>query len=89
MKKYKEIRTINLAKLHNLCVENGWYTMGDKEEYWSLYFDIVKSKDNLTTADIIEIAIDILHHSEFEEPCTLEDIASEIAGIAHTTFVKA
>lgn len=88
MKKYKEIRTINAATLHNLCIENGWYTLGNKNVYWHLYFDLVRNNGNLKTEDIIAIALDIMEHSEIAESYTVEDIASEVARVVRTTFVE-
>ncbi len=81
-KQYKEIRRIFACDLRQLCVEKDWYTAGDNDEYKHLLFDLASDKENITTADIIEIAEDIMEHSEMEPDCTIEGIALEVARIA-------
>lgn len=61
---YKIHRLLRMEKLRGLCVEKGWYTNGDNEEY-SHMLNMV-NKDNLTSDDIIEIALDIIAHSDLE-----------------------
>lgn len=88
MKQYKEIRKISATALRQLCVDNDWYTAGDNDEYGHLLYDLTASKDNLSTADIIEIAEDIMAHSELDEDCTVSCIAFEVARIARVSFVE-
>ena len=85
-KQYKEIRKISASALRQLCVEHDWYTAGDNDEYGHLLYDLANDKPNLSTADIIEIAADIMEHSELDEDCTIESVAFEVARIAHTFF---
>ncbi len=88
-KNYKEIRKISARTLRQLCVDNDWYIMGDNDEYEHLLFDLAEHKENLSTADIIEIAADIMEHSELSSDCTIENIAFEVARIATTHFIEA
>lgn len=59
---YKEIRTLTRTDLRGLCILEDWYTGGTCEEYANL-LDMTDRK-NITTDDIVEIATDIIEHSE-------------------------
>ncbi len=87
-KQYKEIRRIFAYNLRGLCVKKGWYTAGDDDEYDHLLFDLANNKKNITTADIIAIAEDIMEHSEMEPDRTVENVAFEVARIASVRFEK-
>ncbi len=87
-KQYQEIRRIFAYDLRQLCIEKNWYTAGDNEEYGHLLFDLAEHKKNLTTADVIEIAEDIMQHSKMDSDCTVEDVAFEVARIATVQFKK-
>ena len=86
MKQYKEIRKIRASALRQLCVDHDWYTAGDNDEYGHLLFDLAGHKENLNTADIMEIAADIMAHSELDDDYTIENIAFEVARIANVFF---
>lgn len=90
MRTYKEIRTISIEELRRLCIEMGWYTRGSDISYYAM-LSAAAVKDNLTTADIIDIALDIAQHSALGdvEPETdiLASIAYEVARAAYTRFV--
>ena len=86
MKQYKEIRKIRASALRQLCIDQDWYTAGDNDEYSHLLFELAGDKDNLSTADIIEIAADIMAHSDLNDDCTIENIAFEVAKIANIFF---
>lgn len=88
-KNYKEIRKISAGALRLLCLNNYWYTAGDNDEYGHLLFDLAANKENLSTADIIKIAEDIMEHSDLSDGCTIEGIAFEVARIATTHFIEA
>ncbi len=88
MKQYKEIRKIRASALRQLCVEQDWYTAGDNDEYGHLLYDLAQNKENLNTADIIEIAEDIMEHSDLDDDCTVECVAFEVARIANVSFKK-
>lgn len=53
------------------------------------FFDLAEHKENLSTADIIEIAADIMEHSNLSNDCTIENIAFEVARIATIHFMEA
>lgn len=89
MKQYKEIRAIKASSLRALCVSQNWYTAGDNEEYGHLLFNLAQNKENLSTADIMEIAADIMKHSELDDDCTIESVAFEVARIANVFFKEA
>jgi hypothetical protein len=86
MKQYKEIRKISASSLRTLCIRQDWYTAGDNDEYGHLLFNLAGDKENLSTADIIEIAADIMAHSDLDDDCTIEEIAFEVARIANVFF---
>ena len=86
MKQYKEIRVIRASSLRALCVRQNWYTAGDNDEYGHLLLDLAGSKENLSTADIMEIAADIMEHSDLDDDCTIESVAFEVARIAYVFF---
>ena len=86
MKQYKEIRVIRASSLRALCVRQNWYTAGDNDEYGHLLLDLAGSKENLSTADIMEIAADIMEHSDLDDDCTIESVAFEVARIADVFF---
>ena len=89
MKEYKEIRRISACSLRQLCVDKDWYTAGDNDEYGHLLYDLANDKENLTTADIIEIAADIMAHSDLDDDYTIESIAFEVTRIANVFFKEA
>ena len=86
MKQYKEIRKISASSLRTLCIRQDWYTAGDNDEYGHLLFNLAGDKENLSTADIIGIAADIMAHSDLDDDCTIEEIAFEVARIANVFF---
>ena len=90
MRTYKEVRTISIEELRRLCIKMGWYTLGSDISYYAM-LSAAAVKDNLTTADIIDIALDIAQHSALGdvEPETdvLSSIAYEIARASCTHFV--
>lgn len=59
---YKEIRTLSSISLRELCIAEGWYTGGTNEEYENLLY--MTNKDTITTDDIVEMATDIIEHSQ-------------------------
>lgn len=84
---YKEIRKISADDLRNLCVRRDWYTGGSCEEYDNLLFNLADSKENISTDDIVEIAQDIIEHSDTDQELT--SICFDIARIAVTFFEEA
>ena len=85
-KQYKEIRKIRASALRQLCIDHDWYTAGDNDEYSHLLYDLAGNKENLSTADIIEIAADIMEHSDMSPDYTIESVAFEVASIANVFF---
>lgn len=61
---YREIRRIFSDDLRNLCIKKDWYTRGNCKEYCHLLNELAHEKENITTDDIVEIAQDILNHSD-------------------------
>ncbi len=88
-KQYKEIRRIFAYDLRQLCIKKNWYTKGTMDEYKHLLFDLAANKENMSTSDIIEIAGNIMEHSEMEPGCTVENVALEVARISIVSFVEA
>lgn len=59
---YKEVRRLHSTDLRALCIREDWYTGGTNEEYARLME--MTEKENITTDDIVEIATDIIEHSD-------------------------
>lgn len=59
---YKVVRKLTMASLRSLCVEKEWYTSGDNDEYSNML--AMSNKDDITSDDIVEIATDIIEHSD-------------------------
>lgn len=51
-----------MASLRSLCVEKERYTSGDNDEYSNML--AMSKKDDITGDDIVEIATDIIEHSD-------------------------
>lgn len=83
-KEYKEIRKINADSLQSLCISKRWYTGGDNAAYNHLLYDLADDKENITTEDIVEIAQDIMEHSNTDQELT--SICFDVARIATTFF---
>lgn len=81
---YKEVRRISADSIRNLCITKNWYTRGNTEEYSYLLYEMAERKDNITTDDIVEIAQDIIEHSNTDQEFT--SICFDIARIAVTFF---
>ena len=75
--RYREVRKIREDDLRNLCIAKRWYTRGDNAAYTG-------DKENITTDDIVEIALDIMEHSNTEQELT--SICFDVARIAVTFF---
>lgn len=63
--KMKERRLLPWETLQNLCIDMGWYTKGNNVEF----FDLLSKTTtvNMTTEIIVDIAEDILEHSNDED----------------------
>lgn len=59
---YKEIRTISLYNIKNMCVDMAWYNKGTNADYNK--FLSYSNKENITSNDIIEMAINVYEHTE-------------------------
>ena len=91
--KFAEIRTVSASNIRKLCIKNDWYTRGDNEQYEHLLLNLCDWKENLTTEDIVEIAEDIIAHSEIEadgrtEAEIIESVAFEIMRVCNSYIVR-
>lgn len=86
--KFKENRRIHASDLRNLCIEQEWYTSGTVKEYDHLLFDLASQKDNITTADIVEIAYDIINHSSNITEDEITSVMFAVGEIANTFFER-
>lgn len=59
---YKVVKRLLSDELRALCVERAWYTSGDNDEYNNML--AMAKKDDITSDDIVEIATDIIEHSD-------------------------
>lgn len=74
--KIKEMRRIYADDLRGLCIEHGWFTRGDCEEYDGL-FDLVRGK-HMTPAMLMKVA---LYIQKYSDPDTYEIL--ELAGMVY------
>ena len=79
---YKETRKMLSWDLRKLCINNDWYESGDAEDYSNL-LEKVDSLENITTDDIVEIATDIIEHSDIKIE-EFENICNALFTICHT-----
>ena len=79
-----EIRKIDAESLRKLCVARRWYTRGDNAAYNHLLNDLAEGKENITTDDIVEIALDIMKHSNTGQELT--STCFDVARIAVSFF---
>ena len=84
---YREVRKIRKDDLRNLWIAKRWCTRGDNAAYNHLLNDLAGDKENITTDDIVEIALDIMEHSNTEQELT--SICFDVARIAVTFFEEA
>lgn len=82
---YREIRIMTMSDLRSLCIRRNYYTHGDCKEYENLLN--MTDAEQITTEIIIEMAQDILDHSETDEELT--DIAFYLLSICNTSIVEA
>lgn len=82
--RYREVRRIYSEELRELCIKNRWYTKGTAAEYAHLLNELAHEKENITTDDIVEIAQDVVEHSDTDQEFT--SICFDIARIAVTFF---
>ena len=82
---YREVRRIYADDLRNLCIAKGWYTRGCTGDYEVLLYNMAEAKHNISTDDIVEIAQDIMEHSE-ETDQDFTSVCFDIAKIALTFF---
>ena len=86
--KFTETRTMTASKLRSLCIKNDWYTCGDNEEYSRLFdrlYDCCGCPEHLTTEKLVEIATDIMDHSDITD-YTIETVLFELARNCYTIF---
>lgn len=86
--KFKETRRISASNLRALCVQQDWYTGGTVEEYEHLLLDLADNKENITTADIVEIAYDIINHSNNITEDEVTSVMFAVGEIANTFFER-
>lgn len=60
-----EKRVISGADLRGLCAKYEWYTLGDKEDFFAMWYD-AEEIENVTTYDLFELAKDIWLHSDLD-----------------------
>lgn len=63
MKKIKEVRRIDTSKLRSMCINNGWYTAGNTEDYSNMFKMCGKS---FTVNRLYQIAKDIYEHTNVD-----------------------
>lgn len=83
----KEIRKLSWYDLRNMCVRENFYTCGTCEEYDKLY-EYVSNLENVTTKDIVNIAKDIMKHSEVDEDMELISICYLIGRECRSNFIE-
>lgn len=81
----KEIRTIGVENLRNLCINCNLYTRGNSAEY-SKMLNMAADQKHLTTEKIVEIAKNILNHSNTD--IELTSLCFTINKVANTFFIE-
>ena len=81
----KEDRIITRKNLKQLCIDFDLYTLGTSEEYEEMLKSAV-FEGHLTTERIVEIAKNILEHSETD--IELGSLCAEINRAAYTFFIE-
>ena len=81
----KEDRIITRKNLKQLCIDFDLYTLGTSEEYEEMLKSAV-FEGHLTTEKIVEIAKNILEHSETD--IELGSLCAEINRAAYTFFIE-
>ena len=81
----KEERIITRNNLKQLCIDFDLYTLGTSEEYEEMLKSAV-FEGHLTTEKIVEIAKNILEHSETD--IELGSLCAEINRAAYTFFIE-
>lgn len=76
--KLKAERRLTAGALAELCKRKGWYTRGNTEEYRHLLCDMAEDKGNITVPDIVEIAQDIIDHSNIVSSCLAQDFLCRV-----------
>lgn len=71
-KRYHEIRTLSWSDLRNLCVRRNWFTAGSPKDYEKM-LDKANNTENITTSDVISIAMEILNNSELDSDYSKKD----------------
>ena len=61
--RFNERTVIDMTKLMTLCLEKGWYGIGTAAELRHMAEDVGEN-DNITSADIYELAKNIMRHSD-------------------------
>lgn len=81
---YIEKRYISVDSLRTACIRYGWYTAGNNDEYSRL----LKSVDCkvITTDDIVEIAMDIVEHTDNLSSYDIDSVMYIIGSICFTVF---
>lgn len=80
-----ENRIINRKNLKQLCIDFDLYTLGTSEKYEEMLKSAV-FEGHLTTEKIVEIAKNILEHSETD--IELGSLCAEINRAAYTFFIE-
>lgn len=89
----KEIRKMDSYTARALAIKQNWFTRADNSTY-EKWLNMADSKENLTTADIIELAKTVKEWSDFEhlylqgetDTDILEHICFEITKYCTTIF---
>lgn len=68
--KIKEKRVIRFEKVRSMCINQDLYDCGTNEDYSNLLLNLCSNEKEMTLEKIIEIAEDILIHSDTEMEIT-------------------
>lgn len=85
---YRETRVMSADSLRELCINEDWYTCGTNEEYTKLLTSVSKN-NNIDTDDLVEIAQNIVDHSnniDLSVDGEFTNIMFKLARICNTFF---
>ena len=83
---YKVIRRLSSDALRTLCLERAWFTEGDNEEYNKMLAN--GQKEDITSDDIVEIANDIIEHTDELSMSNFTDVCNAILFKSYSFMIE-
>lgn len=81
----KETRQLHIIDLRKLCHNEKWYFLGTNSEYQAM-LESVQNKETITTNDLVEIAKNIIEHSDNVTMNEITNVLFKLGTICTTFF---